>query len=129
MKKIQLIIGAVFVLAMAAFFTITPLTSSSQKQIAQSATSIPADVSKILQNSCTGCHDAGGNGMAMSMWSYSSWDKYSAKKQSKKAKAMCNTIKAGMMPPMNVRQSDPSKIPTMEQTNTICNWASSLPKK
>ena len=129
MKKIQLIIGAVFVLAMAAFFTISPLTSSSQKQIAQSATSIPADVSKILQNSCTGCHDAGGNGMAMSMWSYSSWDKYSAKKQSKKAKAMCNTIKAGMMPPMNVRQSDPSKIPTMEQTNTICNWASSLPKK
>lgn len=129
MKKIQLIIGAAFVIALAAFLTVAPLTSSSQKQIAQSATSIPADVSKILKNSCTGCHDAGGNGMAESMWSYSSWDKYSVKKQSKKATAMCNFIKNGMMPPSSVRQADPSKIPTTEQTNTICNWASSLPKK
>jgi len=128
MKKIQFFIVAAFVLTIVAFLVIAPLKSISQKQIAQSSASIPADVSKILQNSCTGCHSAGGNGMAESMWSYTSWDKYSVKKQSKKAKAMCNAIKNGMMPPSYARQSDPSKIPTMEQTEIICNWASWIQK-
>lgn len=129
MKKFQFIIAVAFVFTIVAFLVIAPLKSVSQKQSAQSSASIPEDVSKILQNSCTGCHSAGGNGMAESMWSYSSWDKYSVKKQSKKAKAMCNAIKDGMMPPSYVRQSDPSKIPTNEQKEIICNWASSLPKK
>ena len=89
------------------------------------AYSIPDDVSQILKKSCASCHNAGG-GMAASVWSLSSFDQYSAKKQAKKAKAICKAISNGSMPPSSV---EPDRRPTKDQTDMICKWSASLQVK
>lgn len=126
MKKISFIFVVMCTLSIAAVLAFIPLKSVSQKQINQSAISIPDDVAKILQKSCTSCHDAGGNGIAMSMWNFSAWDTYSATKQSKKANAICNAVTNGSMPPSGIKQSNPERIPTEVQIGIVCKWASSL---
>jgi hypothetical protein len=126
MKKSHYVLFAMFAISIAAFLFISPLKVISQKKITQSSYSIPDNVAEVLRNSCVSCHESGGNVMAESMWSFSSWDKYSAKKQASKSKAMCNAITSGKMPPSNIRQSNPSRIPTAVQTETICKWAISL---
>lgn len=124
MKKNKLIFAALFVLAVVAVLAISPLKSVSQQQ-SPSGTSIPDDVTKILKNSCTSCHDAGG-GMAASIWSFSSWDTYNAKKQAKKSKAICNSMTTGSMPPAGTLKSSPDKAPTKAQIEIVCKWAASL---
>jgi len=126
MKKFNFVYVVIIALAIAAFLTISPIKSANKKTITQSTNSIPDDVSKILKKSCTSCHDAGGNGMAMSMWNYSSWDTYSAKKQSKKSSAMCDAMTNGAMPPSEIRKSYPDRIPTAAQIQIVCKWANSL---
>ncbi|HNW89395.1 MAG TPA: hypothetical protein PKN48_07005 [Bacteroidales bacterium] len=125
MTKKKFILAAMSVLALVAVMAISPLKSVSQQQINPSGTSIPEDVAKILKNSCTSCHDAGG-GMAASIWSFSSWDTYNAKKKAKKAKAICNSMTTGSMPPAGTRQSSPDKVPTKAQIEIVCKWATSL---
>jgi cytochrome c5 len=122
MKKQKIIFVAMFVLTIAAVMAFSPLRSVSQKQINQSGASIPEDVAKILKNSCTSCHDAGG-GMAASVWSFSAWDTYKTKKQAKKSKAICDAMTNGSMPPSGTGQS---KIPTKAQIEIVCKWADSL---
>jgi cytochrome c5 len=129
MKKIHLILVAMFVLAIAAILFINPSKAVSQQKTSQTAYSIPDDVAKILKNSCTSCHDNGGNGMAESMWSFSSWGNYSVKKQASKANAICNALTKGSMPPGSFSSSNPDKVPTAAQKDIVCKWAASLKVK
>ncbi len=124
MKKTKFVFAAISVLALMTVLAISPLRSVSQQQN-PSGTSIPEDVTKILKNSCTSCHDAGG-GMAASIWSFSSWDTYNAKKQAKKSKAICNSMTTGSMPPAGTIKSNPDKVPTKAQIEIVCKWAASL---
>lgn len=126
MKKIIYPALILLVLTMAAIMSIRPLKAVSQKKIANESYSIPDNVSQILKNSCVSCHNAGGNGMAASIWSFSAWDKYSVKKQFKKAKNICVAMNNGSMPPASVGKE---RIPTAGQIETVCSWASSLPPK
>lgn len=126
MKKFNLVYVVMIAIAIATFLTISPIKSANQKTIAKSTNSIPEDVAKILKKSCNSCHDEGGNGMAMAMWSFSAWDTYPAKKQAKKSAAMCDAITNGIMPPSSVRKSNPDQVPTAEQIQTVCKWANSI---
>ena len=126
MKKNKFIFAAMSVITVVAVMAISPLRSLSQKQIHQSETSIPDDVAKILKNSCTSCHDAGAGGMAASIWSFSAWDTYNAKKQAKKSSAICDAMTNESMPPSGTRQSSPDKVPTKAQIEIVCKWATSL---
>jgi len=129
MKKFHFILAAIFILFFAVVFIISPSEVVSQKKIDQTTQSIPDSVATILKNSCVSCHGAGGNGMAMSMWNFSAWDTYPAKKQTKKANAICNAITNGSMPPSSVRNSSPDRVPTTAQKDIVCKWASSLQVK
>jgi len=126
MKKSHYVMFAMFGIAIAALLFISPYKAVSQKKNAQSSYSIPDDVATVLRSSCASCHGTGGNGMAQSAWSFNSWDKYSAKKQAKKSKSICNAITNGSMPPSYVRQSNPDRIPTAVQGEVVCKWANSL---
>jgi hypothetical protein len=64
--------------------------------------------------------------MAASVWSFSSWDQYSAKKQMKKANAICRAITNGSMPPSS---GGTARILTTEQKDIICKWSASLQVK
>jgi hypothetical protein len=126
MKKSHYVVLAMFVVSIAAIMFINPLKALSQKKTAQVAYSIPDNVSVILKNSCASCHNAGGNGMAASVWSFSAWDQYSVKKQAKKSSAICRAISNGSMPPSSVGKD---RIPTDAQKTIVCSWATSLKTK
>jgi cytochrome c5 len=116
-----MLVGAIAILVF-----VSPQSASSQKKIVKSANVIPDNVSQILKKSCGMCHNAGGNGMAQSVWSISSWDQYKAKKQIKKASAMCKAITNGSMPPASAGKD---RKPTSEQKDEVCKWATSLQVK
>jgi hypothetical protein len=126
MKKTHYLLLPTLIAMVAAVVFISPKKAVSQKKNTAEAYSIPGDVAQILKHSCASCHNAGGNGMAESMWSFSSWDSYSAKKQSKKAKSICKAISNGIMPPASVEQD---RRPTAEQKEIICKWSASLQLK
>ncbi len=128
MKKIQTVFLVVIVLSLSAIMLIQPSTAVSQKQV-KMTNPIPDNVKEILKNSCSSCHDTGGKDLAMMAWKLSDWETYSSKKQARKAKAMCNAITSGKMPPSSEKTATPGKVPTAAQLQTICNWASSLKKK
>jgi hypothetical protein len=125
MKKSHYVVLAMFIVSIAAITFLNPINAVSQKKTAQSVYSMPDNVAVILKNSCSACHNTGG-GMAASVWSFSSWNQYPAKKQAKKASAICRALTNGSMPPASAGKD---KIPTAEQKNIICSWASSLKVK
>jgi hypothetical protein len=129
MKKIHLVFVSMFILAIAAVFVFKPVKAVSQQKFAPSSIVIPDDVSKILQNSCTSCHDKGGKAIAKAMWSLASWDKYSVKKQIKKANMICWAINKGIMPPKAKAKKFPDMVPTAAQKEIVCKWANSLNAK
>jgi hypothetical protein len=125
MKKTHYLLLATLIAMVAAILFTNPMKAVSQKRNSTEAYSIPEEIAQILKHSCASCHTAGG-GMASSVWSLSSWDNYSAKKQSKKSNAMCKAVSNGNMPPPSVEQD---KRPTAEQKETICKWSASLQVK
>jgi hypothetical protein len=129
MKKMHLVLFAIFMLSIALVLVISPSVAISQQKTARSAYSVPDDVAKILHNSCTGCHDLGGSKMASSVWSFSAWDNYPAAKQAKKSEAICKAMTKGSMPPPSERNAHPEKNPTKVQIETVCKWAGSFRKK
>jgi len=127
MRKIYFVFAVMIVLAIAAVFSLHPYKSANIKSIKKpTATIIPSDVATILQKSCTGCHGDGGGKLARSMWDFSSWETYSAKKQYEKSTDICNAMMDGSMPPADIQESYPEKIPTAQQIEVVCKWANSL---
>lgn len=84
---------------------------------------ISDNVMKIAKKSCVTCHAEPGNGMALAHVNLTNWDKYSPEKQADKAKAMCNMVTKGKMPPKNYRDKHPDGIPSRDEVKTICDWA------
>jgi cytochrome c5 len=90
------------------------------------AASIPDDVNKIFNSSCTPCHWDGGKMMALGMVNFSNWTKYEASKGASKASMICSVLTKGKMPPKKIRKEIPEIVPTKEQLDLICKWAESL---
>jgi hypothetical protein len=87
---------------------------------------IPVEVMKVLEKSCTDCHSDPGSTMAQMHVNLSLWDKYTPNKQIAKAKAMCDIVSKGKMPPKNFRKNHPDKIPAENEIKILCDWAKSL---
>jgi hypothetical protein len=100
--------------------------SVSAQEISPPASSIPADVNKILTTSCTPCHTSQGGLMSKAKLNLTEWDKYTPEKQKEKAAKMYSEINKGAMPPKMAREKKPETIPTKEQTDVIKKWADSL---
>jgi hypothetical protein len=128
MKKTQIVLVAMIALSIAVILLISPSKAISHEQ-STITTTMPDNVKEILKNSCAGCHGSTGKEFTRAVWDLSEWENYSVKKQAKKAKAICKVITKGSMPPSSVKTAYPDKVPTVAQTEIICNWAKSLPKK
>jgi hypothetical protein len=129
MKKLHLTFVVISIVTILPILVFTTSFAISQKKIVQTSNSVPENVSTILKNSCSQCHNMGGNPMAAEHWNYSELNNYSAAKLAKKANAMCKAITKGIMPPASVRKNSPEKIPTSAQIEVICNWANSMKTK
>jgi len=84
---------------------------------------ISDNVMKIAKKSCVNCHTEPGNHMALAHLNLSNWDKYSPEKQADKAKAMCNMVSKGKMPPKHFTDKHPDGVPSKDEIKTICDWA------
>jgi hypothetical protein len=126
MKKIIAIISAVTSIVLFTALRNTPVSVQPSAESGMNQKAIPADVIKITENYCSGCHKEPGMKMAMSFLNFSDWDKYTPGKQASKANKMCKLVTKNKMPPKSFRANNPDAVPTKNDVKTICNWAASL---
>jgi hypothetical protein len=124
-KLIMSTVALVCVLLFTAHMMNSVFAQTTQKAVEVSKP-VPADVMKIATKSCAGCHAEPGKGMALSRVNLTKWDSYSPEKQADKAKAMCNMVTKGKMPPKGFKADHPDAVPTSEDIKIICDWAGSL---
>jgi cytochrome c5 len=106
-----------------------PVAAQTTQKPAAVPTTLPADMTKFIQNSCAHCHMEPGNGMAMSKVNFSKWDEYSAEKQASKANSVSKMVTKGKMPPKGFRADHPDKVPTEADKKMVQDWAASLQPK
>jgi len=125
MKK-MITVSVAFVL-MFTVFTIKPVQAQNPQMPADTLKSqIPADVMKIIEKSCNTCHSEPGNKMAMMKLRFSKWDEYTSEKKAEKAKAMCNMLTKGKMPPKKFVAKNPDTALSPEEMKRVCEWAGSF---
>ena len=123
MKKLMSIAVAFFCILFFTALIIDPVSTQSALKSAGQSKPISDGVMKIAKKSCVNCHSEPGNGMALAHVNLSNWDKYSPGKQAEKAKAMCNMVTKGKMPPKHFTEKHPEGVPSKEEIKTICDWA------
>jgi cytochrome c5 len=126
MKKLIIILAAISCSMLFTALISVPATAQTSEQTKTPPASIPANVSKVLSNSCVHCHMEPGNTMALSHVNLSKWDSYDPEKQAAKAAAMNKKLTKGKMPPKGYRADHPDKIPTAADIKVISDWAKSL---
>jgi hypothetical protein len=87
---------------------------------------IPENLKEVFMRSCKPCHWEGGKFKSLFHVNFSKWDNYSSSRQANKAEKICSELKGEDMPPESFRKSRPNLIPTDEQINAVCKWASAL---
>jgi hypothetical protein len=125
MKKIATLVIALAAILLYTAFVINPVSRKTSQNV-DVQKPIPADAMKFLEKSCMNCHSDQGNKMEMSVLNISEWEKYAPEKQAAKAKAMCNMVSKGKMPPKGFRKNNPDAVPTPEDSKLLCDWAESL---
>lgn len=124
MPYFALVIAVTFILIVG----FQPRLVSGSKIGSAPDSSLPDSIMKIVQKSCIKCHSNNGSAMAKMKVNFDSWDSYGDKKQSSKAKNICDELTKGKMPPKGYRESNPNAVPTDKEIKTICAWAASFQK-
>jgi hypothetical protein len=108
------------------FVMFNQVSAQSSQEGSKEGKPIPPNVIKTVEKSCVNCHSGHGNFMALSKVNLPKWSEYSPEKQAAKAKAMCNEISKGQMPPKRFRKKHPESVPTSDDIKMICEWAQLL---
>jgi hypothetical protein len=131
MKKLASITAVFAIVIFIIALISNPVSAQTAKTDVVGGKLIPEGVMKIVDVSCMKCHKEPGNNMALTHVNLSKWDSYSPEKQAAKAKAMCNMVTKGKMPPKNFKKEHPDALLKTDQVKMICDWSVSLqvPKK
>jgi|APDOM4702015159_1054818.scaffolds.fasta_scaffold08034_4 hypothetical protein len=106
-----------------------PAKAQENKAPADSLNAMPADVLAIVKKGCFDCHSEPGRIIALTHVNLTKWNEYTADKQAAKARAMCEQLTKGDMPPKRYRENNPVVVPTPEELKILCDWAERLPGK
>ena len=87
---------------------------------------LPADVNKIITNSCMPCHSSKGGMLSRSKLNLDEWTQYGADKQKSKASKIYSEVLKSKMPPKDVRETRPELIPTESQVEILKKWKDSF---
>jgi hypothetical protein len=126
MKTIIKITAAISCAVLFVALIANPVSAQNADNAKKAPTSLPADVSKVVMNSCAHCHMEPGNSMALSHVNLSKWDSYEADKKASKAASMSKMISKGKMPPNGFKKDNPDKVPTEADIKVIADWAKSM---
>ncbi len=129
MKKRNILKGSISCMLIA--FILFSFQSLNAQPNVTDQKSMPAELSKFFQNSCTPCHTSKGGVMPKSVVNFDEWDKLSAEKQGSRAEKIAGVLEKGKMPPKSAREKRPEIVPTKEQVAMVQKWAETLkpPKK
>lgn len=116
-----IISGSIFLLT--GSWSVTPVKDGSYDD---EKVKIPENLNEVFMRSCKPCHWEGGKFKALLHVNFSKWDNYSSSRQGNKAEKICSELKGEDMPPESFRKAKPNLIPTDEQINAVCKWASTL---
>jgi len=122
MRMKKSIINALFIPALMVIFLIGLSTQIRGQELSKSSQTLPADVNKIISNSCMPCHSAKGGLLSRSKLNFDEWAQYSAEKQKSHASKIYSEVSKKKMPPTDVRETRPDLIPTTEQVEVIKKW-------
>jgi mono/diheme cytochrome c family protein len=124
MKKITIIIvaGAFFLAGGIA----NPLNAQGVQNNAEMSKAVPADVTAILEKSCTGCHSDDGGAMAKMHFNFAKWNEYSAEERTSIGQDIVKIVSKGKMPPKKFLKNNPEAKLTDAEKKTISNWAGQL---
>jgi mono/diheme cytochrome c family protein len=87
---------------------------------------IPAGISKILDNSCNACHGENGKSMALAHLKLAQWGSYTPEKQADKAADIAKMVVSGKMPPKGYLNNNPAATLSKAQIDSIANWAAGV---
>lgn len=119
------------------FFTALLIIAASAAMMAFTYTSIsdvnppqdktpavfPADVQKVLENSCFDCHsDASSNVKAKAKMNLTNWADLSDSKKVGKMQAIKDEVSEGKMPPAKYSTNYPDHALTKENKETLIKW-------
>jgi hypothetical protein len=94
------------------------------------ATVAPADVQKILENSCYDCHsDLSTNPKSLDKLNFSKWNTYTDVKKVAKYSDMSDEVSKGDMPPGKYLEKYPEKALTADQKKAVVDWANQASNK
>jgi hypothetical protein len=114
-----------------AFFSFIQKPSENVQAASQDeAFKIPADVQKVLDNSCTGCHsDESSNFKAKMKWKVEDLSTMKTYKLAGKLSDMVKEIDKGKMPPSKFVEKYPEHNLSAEDKNLLVNWANKESEK
>jgi hypothetical protein len=114
-----------------AFFSFIQKPSESVQTASQDDSfTIPADVQKVLDNSCTGCHsDESSNLKAKMKWKVEDLSMMKSYKLAGKLTDMVKEIDKGKMPPSKFVEKNPEHDLTAEDKILLVNWATKESEK
>jgi hypothetical protein len=87
---------------------------------------LPAEVNKIVVNSCMPCHSSKGGVLARTKLNFDDWTKFDVDKQKNKASKIYSEVLKNKMPPKDARETRPDLIPTDSQVEILKKWKDSF---
>jgi mono/diheme cytochrome c family protein len=124
MKNIRTIIsvGAILLSVCIA----NPMKAQDTQKEGEKPKAVPADVTAILEKSCTGCHSNDGGAMAKMHFNFTKWSEYSAEERTSIGQDIVKIVSKGKMPPKKFLKNYPDLKLTAAEKKTISNWAGQL---
>ena len=104
----------------------SPMKAQGVQKEAEKLKAIPADVTAILERSCTGCHSDDGGALAKSHFNFTKWNEYSAEERTSIGQDIEKMVSKGKMPPKKFLKNYPDLKLTAAEKKTISNWAGQL---
>ena len=90
----------------------------------------PENVGKVLEKSCTGCHNTTSqNDKAKEKLNFSLWEQYNPIQKVGKFKGIASEVQEGKMPPAKFLERFPDRKLSQEEVKLISEWAKSEAEK
>jgi len=124
MKNIKVIISASAILLLICIAG--PIKAQGVQKEGEKSKPVPADVTAILEKSCTGCHSDKGGALAKSKFNFTKWNEYSAEELTALGQDIDKMVSKGKMPPKKFLKNYPDLKLSGAEKKTISNWASKL---
>jgi len=128
MKNYKLLKSGKHVIIMS-LMVLCSVSTFGQTEKKEGASSIPAEVSAVLNKACTTCHSNAGKDKPKAAVNFSVWDQYTPTEKKLLSASIQAEVQKGSMPPKRYLESHPEGAMTEAEIKQITQWCESLKAK